>query len=63
MDPLFALPFGVALSQNRAARDYYDSLNDEEKKEFIERTRAYRTEGELNSFFDSLLTPCGGMDS
>ena len=66
MDPSFAgMPWGMALPfglgaifmQNIAARNYFDSLNDEEKKEFIERTRSYRTEGELNTFIDSLLLP------
>ena len=66
MDPSFtgmpwgmALPLGIGaiLMQNMAARNYYDSLNDEEKKEFIERTRSYRTEDELNTFLDSLLVP------
>jgi len=63
MDPFYlAMPMGLnmILMQNHAAKNYYESLNDEEKKEFIERTRQYRTEGELNTFFDSLLTPGGG---
>jgi len=52
LDPLFSfapIGLGFALLQNKAAKDYYDSLNDDEKKEYLERTRAYRSEGESDS--------------
>ena len=56
MDPLFSFPLGIGVSllRNQSMRNYYDSLNDEEKKEFIERSRSYFSEGEINEFIGSV---------
>ena len=60
MDPTFlGLPWAMnsMFMQYRSARDYFDTLNDEEKKEFIERTRSYLSEKELKYFTDSIMFP------
>ena len=60
MDPVIfnnqniALGFGMLLMQNRSAKEHFDSLNDDEKREFIERTRSFNSEDEFNMFFDSI---------
>ena len=49
-----AIGLGLLLLQNKAAKDYYDSLSDDERKEFNERTGSFKTEGEMRSFIDTL---------
>ena len=63
MDPFFPnnqnFPFGFGLGMlimhNKAAKDRFDSLNDDEKREFIERSRSVSSEEEMKSYVDSLI--------
>ncbi len=48
------LGLGVAITSNRAAMDRFVDMTDEEKKDFIERSRSAMSEKEIDRLVDSL---------
>ena len=50
------LNLGVAITSNRAAMDQFVDMTDDEKSEFIERSRGMMTKGEIDKFVNSLTT-------
>ena len=50
------LNLGVAITSNRAAMDQFVDMTDDEKGEFIERSRGMMTKGEIDKLVNSLTT-------
>ena len=48
------LNLGVAITSNRAAMDQFVDMTDDEKSEFIERSRGMMTKGEIDKLVNSL---------
>ena len=48
------LNLGVAITSNRAAMDQFVDMTDDEKGEFIERSRGMMTKGEIDKLVNSL---------
>ncbi len=48
------LGLGVAITSNRAAMDRFVDMTDEEKKDFIERSRSAMSEKEIDRLVGSL---------
>lgn len=49
------LNLGVAITSNRAAMDQFVDMTDDEKSEFIERSRGMMTKGEMDKLVNSLV--------
>ena len=49
------LNLGVAITANRAAMDQFVDMTDDEKNEFIERSRGTMTKGEMDKLVNSLV--------
>ena len=49
------LNLGVAITSNRAAMDQFVDMTDDEKNEFIERSRGTMTKGEMDKLVNSLV--------
>lgn len=50
------LDLGIAITSNRAAMDRFVDMTDEEKTEFIERSRGVMSKTEIDRLVDSLVT-------
>ncbi len=49
------LGLGVAITSNRAAMDRFVDMSDNEKKDFIERSRSAMSEKEIDRLVNSLV--------
>ena len=49
------LNLGFAIASNRAAMDQFVDMTDDEKSEFIERSRSMMSKDELDKLVDSLV--------
>ena len=49
------LNLGVAITANRAAMDQFVDMTDDEKNEFIERSRGMMSKGEMDKLVNSLV--------
>ena len=49
------LNLGVAITSNRAAMDQFVDMTDDEKSEFIERSRGLMSKGEIDKLVNSLV--------
>ena len=49
------LNLGVAITSNRAAMDQFVDMTDDEKSEFIERSRGMMSKGEMDKLVNSLV--------
>ena len=49
------LNLGVAITANRAAMDQFVDMTDDEKNEFIERSRGMMSKGEMDKVVNSLV--------
>lgn len=49
------LNLGVAITSNRAAMDQFVDMTDDEKSEFIERSRSMMSKGEIDKLVNSLV--------
>ncbi len=50
------LELGLAITTNRAAMDRFVDMTDDEKEEFIERSRSAMSRNELDEMVGSLVT-------
>lgn len=50
------LDLGIAITANRAAMDKFVDMSDDEKTEFIERSRGVMSKSEIDRLVDSLVT-------
>lgn len=50
------LELGLAITSNRAAMDRFVDMTDDEKEEFIERSRSAMSRNELDEMVGSLVT-------
>ena len=50
------LDLGIAITANRAAMDRFVDMSDDEKTEFIERSRGVMSKSEIDRLVDSLVT-------
>ncbi len=55
---IYDLPmgFGMALMQNKAARDYFDGLSDDEQRRIVSKTHEIKSKEEMQSYVNSLCT-------
>ncbi|MCH5262476.1 MAG: hypothetical protein J1F42_06140 [Lachnospiraceae bacterium] len=49
------LDLGIAITSNRAAMDRFVDMTDDEKSEFIERSRGVMSKSEIDRLVDSLV--------
>lgn len=49
------LDLGIAITSNRAAMDRFIDMTDDEKSEFIERSRGVMSKSEIDRLVDSLV--------
>ena len=49
------LDLGIAITSNRAAMDQFVDMTDDEKSEFIERSRSMMSKGEIDRLVNSLV--------
>lgn len=49
------LDLGIAITSNRAAMDRFVDMSDDEKSEFIERSRGVMSKSEIDKLVDSLV--------
>lgn len=49
------LNLGLAITSNRAAMDQFVDMTDDEKSEFIERSRGMMSKGEIDNLVNSLV--------
>lgn len=49
------LDLGIAITSNRAAMDRFVDMTDDEKNEFIERSRGVMSKSEIDRLVDSLV--------